>query len=83
MNTLLCSFFLGSFPLAALNEKRNCLSIEIVPTRFIQSKIRVVTLLNKDAEYIQETESSEELQSLDSEPSLSSKELDTEESLSQ
>ena len=40
-------FNIGSVILAALNEKRNCLSVEMVPTRFIQSKVRV-TSLNKD-----------------------------------
>ena len=33
---------------AALAENRNCISVDIVPTRFIESKVRVVTSLNKD-----------------------------------
>ena len=32
----------------ALTENRNCISVDMVSTRFIESKVRVVTLLNKD-----------------------------------
>ena len=33
---------------AALTENRNCISVGMVSTRFIESKVRVVTSLNKD-----------------------------------
>ena len=33
---------------AALTENRNCILVDMVSTRFIESKVRVVTSLNKD-----------------------------------
>ena len=32
----------------ALTENRNCISVDMVSTRFIKSKVRVVMSLNKD-----------------------------------
>ena len=32
---------------AALTDNRNCISVDMVSTRFIESKVRVVTPLNK------------------------------------
>ena len=34
--------------IAALTENRNCISVDMMYTRFIKSKVRVVTSLNKD-----------------------------------
>ena len=31
-----------------LTENRNCISVDMVSTRFIESKVQVVTSLNKD-----------------------------------
>ena len=57
--------FTSSVPLTGCTEQeRNCMLADIVPTRFIQSKIGVVTSLNRETELILEANKNEESQSI-------------------